>query len=809
MNATQAALRAEPTAAIGRFEIIRMLGKGVQGSVYLAHDPHLQREVAIKAISAGAAPEKIRHLLQEARVVSRFSHPNIVTLFDAIEHDGAHYLVLEYVDGVTLAELLTGEGRLDEPRALKIAIQIADGLAYAHAKQVIHRDIKPANIMIDRNGAARIMDFGIATSTGDADPAHTIHGTPCYMAPERHTQKSASETGDVFSLGMVLYEMLTGRAAVSGASVFEVMHKIANEPFAPPSQVNPGIDEQLDHLVLKALHKNNAERYASAAAIKQALEDYLDPSTQEEPAAEAGTSACEFLLRRMRHKSNFPALSQSIGAINRVAADSDESIQALSAVLLKDFALTNKVLRLVNSTNYGQFGGTISTISRAVMILGFDTVRNLAVTLILFEHLQNKAQASRLKEEMLAAYFTGIAARHVAKKCGVPDNEEGFICGVFQHLGRLLATYYFYDESAQIAKLMQQGESAEKAARAVLGVSHEELGIQIAQYWHLPEKIVTSMQRVSPQDTRKPNNSADKLKLVANLAAALGRVAADTAPERQAAELDELSRGLGASLHLDKKEFAAVVEDTTTEFLAESGSFVSEAGKSQVLRSIKQWAGSIAGDAAAGHGQADGATELAGGAGTDTIDGLVNSTATIAAYTPAIDAANRSVTLTAGIQDITNTLVGDYNLNDVLRIILETMYRGMGFSQVLLCTCDPRQKQLKARFGFGARAESSVKHFSVPLGHAQDVFQLALEKNVDLFIADTRAENIASRIPAWYREKINAQTFLLLPLVVNKKVIGLFYADRDNAGEQTIEPEHLRLLKTLRNQTVLAIRQKH
>jgi hypothetical protein len=97
----------------------------------------------------------------------------------------------------------------------------------------------------------------------------------------------------------------------------------------------------------------------------------------------------------------------------------------------------------------------------------------------------------------------------------------------------------------------------------------------------------------------------------------------------------------------------------------------------------------------------------------------------------------------------------------------------------------------------------------VPLGHAQDVFQLALEKNVDLFIADTRADNIASRIPAWYREKINAQTFLLLPLVVNKKVIGLFYADRDSAGELTIEPEHLRLLKTLRNQAVLAIRQKH
>ena len=809
LNASTATLRAESTAISGRFEIIRTLGKGVQGSVFLAHDTHLQRQVAIKSISADAAPEKIRRLLQEARLVSQLSHPNIVALIDAVEHDGLHYLVLEYVDGVTLAELLRRECRLEEPRALKIAMQIADGLVYAHARQVIHRDIKPANIMIDGKGAARIMDFGIAANTGDAQAAITIHGTPCYMAPERLNSNLASETGDVFSLGMVLYEMLTGRTAVSGASVHEVMHKIANEPFPPPSRVNPDIDDQLDQLVAKALHKNCAERYASAAAIKQALEDYLAPAANAAPAADTGASAFDVLLRRMQHKSNFPALSQSIGSINRIAADSDESIQALSAVLLKDFALTNKVLRLVNSTTYGQFGGTISTISRAVMILGFNAVRNIAVTLILFDHLQNKAQASRLKEEMLAAYFTGVTARHIAKQSGFPDNEEGFICGVFQNLGRLLATYYFYDESAEIAKLMQQGESADKAARAVLGISHEEFGIQVARNWQLPEKIVNSMQRVSAQHKGKPNNAADKLKLVANLATALCRVAADTAPERKSAELDQLSRGLGSSLHLDKKKFTAVVADSVNEFIAESGTFVSEPDKSQVLKSIKQWAGSTAGESATDHRDADGATAPAPGAGTDTIDGLVNRTATIAANAPVIDTGNSSVTLTAGIQDITNTLVGDYNLNDVLRIILETMYRGMGFSQVLLCTHEPGHNRLRARFGFGARTENFLKHFSVPLGHAQDVFQLALEKNVDLFIADTRAANIANRIPAWYREKINARTFLLLPLVVNKKAIGMFYADRDNAGELAIDPEHLRLLKTLRNQAVLAIRQNH
>ena len=174
-----------------------------------------------------------------------------------------------------------------------------------------------------------------------------------------------------------------------------------------------------------------------------------------------------------------------------------------------------------------------------------------------------------------------------------------------------------------------------------------------------------------------------------------------------------------------------------------------------------------------------------------------------------IDSGDAVATLTAGIQDITNTLVSDFNLNDVLRIILETMYRGMGFSQVLLCARDARSNRLLARFGFGARIESLLKGFAIALDKPQDVFQLAVAKNVDLYIADTRADNIVSRIPAWYREQIDAPTFLLLLLVISGRAIGLFYADRDEAGALNIEAEQLRLLKTLRNQAILAIRQKH
>ena len=795
---------AAPVSSIGRFEIVRTLGKGAQGSVVLARDPHLQRQVAIKSIGAGATADGIQRLFKEARVVSQFSHPNIVTLFDAIEQNGSHFLVLEYVEGMTLAQLMRKEGRLHKTRAVEIAIQVAAGLAYAHGKQVIHRDIKPANIMIDPNGTARIMDFGIAAMSGATDAAESMHGTPVYMAPERLQNKSAAETADVFSLGMLLYEMLAGRPAVTGASTFEIMHKIANEPFQPPSMSNPDVDEQLDDIVLKALLKNDAERYESAAAVKQALEEYLEPAADADAALGDGKGTLAFLMRRMRHKTDFPALSQTISTINRIAADSDESSQTLSAALLKDFALTNKLLRLVNSSTYSQFGGTISTISRAVMILGFDAVRTLAITLILFEHLQNKAQASLLREDVIASYFTGIIAHRVAALCGVPDSEEGFICGVFHHLGKLLAGYYFYDESAEIAKRMQKGESEEKASRAVLGISHEELGIGIARTWNLPEKIITSMQRMAPAQSQKSTNPAEKLRVVANLARELCRVASETSPARKSHELDQLGRDFGGSLNLNKRQFAAVVEASVKEFLSESALFVSDSTKSRVFKSVKQWSNSGAGDAGS---DADGVTMSE--TEMNSADDFVNQTTAFIAGAPPVDVADPVATLTAGIQDITNTLVGDFNLNDVLRIILETMYRGMGFSQVLLCTRDVRNNRLQARYGFGAKIQELVKCFAVQLGQAQDAFQLALAKNVDLLIADTRAANIVSRIPAWYREKVNAHAFLVLPIVINGKVIGMFYADRDNEGELTIEPQHLSLLKTLRNQAVLAIRQKH
>lgn len=786
---------------IGRFRILKALGRGAQGEVYLAHDPQLDRHVAIKSLKVDArSADRAQQLLEEARTMSKLAHPNIVKVLDAIPHAGNLYLVLEYIEGSTVGALLRDQGRFDKFEAVGIAIQILDGLAYAHSKNIIHCDIKPANVMLDKQGVAHLMDFGIATVTGSVRSGPT--GTPRYMAPEYLDNHAAGAAGDVFSLSLVLYEMLTGKPAIDGKNAFEVMHRIANLPIQAPSTLCHDIDERLDDIVMKGLLKNANDRYHGAAEMQKALSDYHMPKPPASALPDAGSKerTLEFLLLRIQHKSNFPALSQSISTINRIAASDDESIQALSSALLKDFSLTNKLLRMVNSPAYTQFGGKISTISRAVMILGFEAVRNLAITLILFEHMQNKAQAGELKEEVVMTLFSGLMAQNIVKMTRASNAEEGFICGAFHRLGRILAMYYLYDESVEIGNRVQQGAAEEDAACAVLGISYEDLGIGVARVWHLPDLIVSSMARIRGSIVKKDPDGKSQMLVATNLADELCRMAATTAPRDRERKLEELRKRYAGSVQLNVKEYAALVDQSVGEFMKESALLVTDSRKSRVDKAIRDWS------------KTSDETEKAQTVADtirDPLEDVFSETAALAAAedSPETERSAES-TLTAGIQDITNTLVEDYNLNDILRIILETMYRGMGFNHVLLCTRDLGTNSMRARFGFGADTDKLLKTFAFPLKASPDVFQLVIEKNVDLFIADTNADNIRARIPEWHRHNVRAETFMLLPITIEGKGIGLFYADCAKAGQLQIQPRHLNLLKTLRNQAVLAIRQK-
>jgi len=799
---------------IGRFEILRELGRGAQSIVYLCNDPHLQREVAIKTLHLTEAERRnSQSLLAEARTVSKLQHANIVPIFEAGEQDGDPYLVFEYVEGGNLAQLLR-EKPLSPVHAAEMTVAVLDALGQAHAQGVIHRDLKPSNILIDAQGTPRVMDFGIAVrvTTDQATQEKGLMGSPPYMAPEYVKSRSFNIKTDLYAVGLILLEMLTGRRVIQAESIQQILVKVVREPVQLPTDVN--IDERLGAIILKAVAPDPALRFDSAQQMQQALEAYLDsgalPPSAENSGSEAQQqSTLDFLLRRMRHKSDFPALSDSVMSINKLTDTDKESINKLSTTILKDFSLTNKILRLVNSAFYSQSGGgSISTVSRAVVVLGLDAVRNIAITVLLFEHLQNKANASLLKEAFLRANLSALLAREIGQKMQLRETEEAYICALFHGLGHLLAQYYFPDEVVEVRKTMSQKNCSEEAAvRQVLGLSYEELGIGIARSWGFPASIVNSMRRMPDGLARKPGTRDEALHAASAIANELSEAIADTPPADRVQALRKIAVRYANGVQFSQGQLQATLDKSFEDLGGVAAILHMNLKQSPLARQIKEWSKGKALSEAGMQGEdTEQDQEMEKTVLTDTVLGEAVETPEDGG--PAVSVPDEAcMILSAGIQDISNSLVEDFSLNDLLRISLETMYRGMGFKRVLFCLREPKSGRMVARFGFGPATSEVLPHFRFPLGGVSDVFGVAVTRGVDILIKDINDPGIRGRIPDWYRQNVPAETFVLFPLKLKGVSVGMIYCDKDKAGEIVIPPRELTLLKTLRNQALLAIKQ--
>jgi serine/threonine protein kinase len=789
---------------IGRFEIRRLLGEGTQSSVWLAFDPHLEREVAIKTLHFGAAdPDRNERLLQEARTVSKLRHPAIVPIFEAGEENGDPYLVFEYVEGGTLAQFLAERGVPGPARAVELMLQVLEGIGHAHRFGIVHCDLKPSNILLDGSGA-RVMDFGIATRLAQGDAGDgALAGTPAYMAPETITQGIAGPQSDVYAAGLVLFELLYGRRAIAARGAAQAMEQAVAEGVVLPEAGEGGVDLRLQDVLAKATARDLGVRYASVEPMRDALRAWLDPGEAPEAGAERAAGTLEFLLRRMRHKSDFPALSEAISSINRLASSERENVSTLSNTILRDFALTNKILRTVNSAYFRTAGGgSISTVSRAIVVLGFETVRSIAVSLILFEHLQDKGHAAALKEEFLRANFGGMLARELAAHA-LRDTEEMFICAMFHNLGRMLSHYYFPEEAGEIRRRMQQsGGSEEAAAARVLGMGYEELGIGIARSWGFPERIVHSMRRMPAGAVRASETREERLRTLANFSDQISQAVKRSAAGERARELEKLRSRYKDAWPIADQELAACIEKAVAELEGLSASVRVKLAQTHFGRQLARERASADAEAAAAEANLPGTLPDAGAEVARETARARGGRGEVGA--PAVDA---QAILAAGIQDISNSLVDEFSLNDTLRIILETMYRALGFHRVLLCVREPRSAMMTGRFGFGPDAAEVARRFRFPLGGMADVFNIVLAKGVDLLVRDAAEPKILGHIPDWYRTAVGAPTFILLPLTMRSSPVGLIYADKAKPGAIVISEKELSLLRTLRNQAVLAIKQ--
>lgn len=796
---------------INRFKILNELGRGAQGVVYLASDPRLERNVAIKTLHKKflLQGDKQERLLREAKTVSKLQHPNIIPLYETGQDRDQLYLVFEYVDGISLKEQIKKSGSYVVHKAIKLMIQILDGISRAHEQGIVHRDLSPSNILIDKNGLPRIMDFGISVVVGkNGVPDKDIAGTPCYMSPEHFSKGELCTQSDIFSLGLIFYEMLLGKPAIEADNDFTIMYKIANEKIELPSSKNKTIDKKLDRIIMKALEQDLNARYSNAIKMKEDLKEYLDEKKDEEdkPGNNGNShSTLDFLLRKIRHKSDFPTFSYNIMEINKKASVSKINIASASELantVLKDYSLTNKLLKLVNSAFYGQFAGKITTVSRAVVVLGFEQVSMAASSLMLFDNLKNKNQKEELRESAVSSFMSGVIAKDLANGIGLDTSEEAFICSMLHNLGKYLVLFYFEEEHSRITDLMvQKGINEESAARSILGMTYESLGTGIAHSWKFPKKIINSMQTLPKGNVKKPKTEQEKLRNLSGFSNELCTIINSPDDEQSRKDLTKLLKRFEKSIPLNKKQVAALLESAREKVEKYSDLYNVKLKKSTFIEQVDNFSKAQQIDVSVIKKTPE-TSQSIDEIDQDYYDDIsINET-----LNDTSEIKDPQSILINGIQDITNTLLEDFKLNDVLTMVLETMYRGFTFNRVLFCIMNSKRMEMRGTFGLGKDISRIVEKFSFKVMKNPDVFNFAVLQAKDIGIIDSKDARFKKRIPEWYMKNIAAPAFVLYPLIVNKKVVGLFYADRELSG-RVLSGTQINYMKTLCNQAVLAIKQ--
>ena len=386
--------RHAPSRKLGRYQIVDEIGNGAMGTVYKAVDPMLDRTVALKTINVSGSEREMAEyearFFQEAKAVGGLNHPNIVTIHDVGSSGNMPYLAMELLEGSELATLTDRGQPLPLEKAIDVAAQVAQGLAYAHEHGVVHRDIKPANIMLVRDGIVKIADFGIARMrlAEAKGEAVTPVGSPRYMSPEQVLARRADHRSDIFSLGVVLYEMLTGNAPFSGGDLNAVLFQIVNLVPPAPSTINSSIPTMLDFIVAKALAKTPDERYATAREFAEDLKhcrNGLRPSprlvgvaTPQQPAlpkidAYAATPLLTKSYPEARQSDNPRA---GVGAATMGVAKDFDSLAAMVRLAAQTGVAQNfedfTAHREAEAAEAGTVHGTVVREQSSAILTGFD-----------------------------------------------------------------------------------------------------------------------------------------------------------------------------------------------------------------------------------------------------------------------------------------------------------------------------------------------------------------------------------------------------------------------------------------------------
>jgi HD-like signal output (HDOD) protein len=399
------------------------------------------------------------------------------------------------------------------------------------------------------------MDFDLSERLGSTNKTVTsqLTGTPHYMAPEHFASGRLDYRTDLYALGTILFEMLTAKTAVAGTTPADIVFNIVNNPMQLDLLGAKNTPPDVIDFVSRATAKDPAERFATAEAMRQALAA-CRRSGDDNTATHC--DATVFVLRRMKRRQDFPAVSKTLIEINRLTAeDSHASSEDLARVILRDFALTNKLLRLANSSFYAVRSGQIKSVSDAVRILGLKQIRNATNSLLYLNQFNGNARSQEVIDLQIAGFLTGLLARHLAVQLKLEMAEEAFLCGVFHNLGPSLIAYYLPDEYLEILERRKSDPRNEAhIVTDVLGVGYDTLATVVAKEWGFPDLIVATLPSLPDGPIHKPESIGEALHQVTACAYQLANIVDNAGPPDAVVALEQLVQRFEALANLSPEK---------------------------------------------------------------------------------------------------------------------------------------------------------------------------------------------------------------------------------------------------------------
>jgi HD-like signal output (HDOD) protein len=523
----------------------------------------------------------------------------------------------------------------------------------------------------------------------------------------------------------------------------------------------------------------------------------------ETETGDSVTKVRDRLLQKISTETDLPALGSSVSRVVQMASSDDEAVRDLAHFILSDVALTQKILRIANTVSYRTASGTpVTTVSKAIFLLGFDTVKTNALAMLLVDGMSGR-HAKSVRNELGHALCASIVGREMARRSQFKDAEEAAIASLFKNIGRLLVAAHDHQLYSRIAKLVESGtHTPAQASTEVLGCSFDLLAEAVLREWNIPESIVLALAP-PPAGVLKPAKARQEwLQQVAAFSSAAARlIPGMNDPGQEAASKAVLTR-FGPALGLDHPRLIQMFADVAqeTRVLASSSDLALPAEEhAETPAAVVEAPASSAVQAA------DQGPDLLSELLLDVVDDApgLKVTERHASGKP----MNARDLLLAGVQDVTQMMAsGRCKVNDLMLLVLETLYGSMGFRFATVCLKDMQTHQFRARMAMGDKYAELQSGFVFPVASARDLFHLAMENDADLMISDATVPKIRDLLPPWHRALLpDARSFIVLPLVLQKKQLGLFYADRATAAPEGVPPDETSLIKTLKGQVLAAL----